>query len=71
MRDYEPRERALEPKEPVVFCTCDECGQDIYEGEEYWVIDGCTVCDDCLRAFAEDYFWQNKRIAEIDKNLTK
>lgn len=67
MRDYEPREQALEPKEPVVFCTCDECGQDIYEGEEYWVIDGCTVCDDCLRDFAEKYFETCRETAKKER----
>lgn len=55
-RIREPKERPLEPPEPSVVCECDVCGQDIYDCETYWDIEGDIVCSDCLRDYAEDYF---------------
>lgn len=35
----------------VVSC-CDQCGGEIYLGEEYHRINGESVCDDCFETFA-------------------
>lgn len=35
---------------------CTQCKGEIYEGEDYYRIDGRAVCTDCLARFAEDYF---------------
>ncbi len=52
---YEPEPR-LEPPEDVIFAHCDRCGDEIYEGDTYYAIDGENICVDCLRDFASDYF---------------
>lgn len=31
---------------------CDQCGGEIYLGEEYHRINGENVCDDCFEGFA-------------------
>ncbi len=37
-----------DPKEhPVKFC--EECGADIYEGDDYYLVDGIVYCPDCIR----------------------
>lgn len=40
--------------EEKVYCRCDECEEDIYFGEEIYVIDGFTIHYDCLRDFMND-----------------
>lgn len=35
---------------------CHQCEGEIYEGEDYFRIDGRAVCVDCLSQFAEEYF---------------
>ena len=68
-RIRKPRERSLEPPEPSVWCECDVCGLDIYEGEEFWCIDETNVCNDCLRTFAEEYFENCREVAQKAKNF--
>ena len=35
-----------------VLSCCDQCGGEIYFGEEYHRINGESVCDDCFETFA-------------------
>lgn len=37
-------------KEPEPMYTCDLCESVIYEGDDYYAIDGITVCEDCVRS---------------------
>ena len=46
---------------------CSVCMGEIYEGDTYYLIDGRTVCTDCLRDFAERYFLRQRRIAEAGR----
>lgn len=40
--------------QPIVCCTL--CGRGLYQGEEYWHINGQQICGDCLLPFARaDY----------------
>lgn len=41
--------------EPAVM-HCSQCGGELYAGEVYYDINGCTVCRDCLDVFARRYF---------------
>ena len=34
--------------EPPVFAECDSCGTEIYDGNEYYEINGCNYCEDCV-----------------------
>lgn len=44
-----------------VYCRCDECGGDIYYGNEYWNYDGDIVCEDCEPDYRKKHF---RRYAE-------
>lgn len=45
---YQYRYEASKPK---VIDTCQECGYDIYEGQEYYDIYGKILCDECVENF--------------------
>ena len=38
------------------FCRCNECGGDIYEGNDYYNFDGDIVCEDCQRDYVREHF---------------
>ncbi len=38
-----------------VFAQCDHCGEDIYEGEEIYDLDGTLLHEDCLRDYARAF----------------
>jgi len=39
-----------EPK-AIIVTTCNECDRNINEGDEYYEIDGVTLCTDCIEEF--------------------
>ena len=41
--------------DPTVVHKCAHCGAEIYEGDEYYEIDGVSYCEDCLYDGAYDY----------------
>lgn len=41
--------------EPKVFVECDQCGATIYDGDDYYFINGRYICLSCLAAWAEAY----------------
>ena len=53
MFNYLP-ERPLEPPEDVIVGYCNQCGGEIYEGEEVYDIDCCTVHEDCLLDYVRE-----------------
>ena len=38
-----------ESESPV--CECDECGEGIYDGEDYYEIKGNCYCEKCIEKF--------------------
>ncbi len=44
--------------EPPIFDHCEECGCEIYDGDEYYEIDGKRYCEACIYSFL--------KIAEVD-----
>lgn len=34
--------------EPKAVCECSECGDEIYVGEEYYMIHGSPWCENCI-----------------------
>ena len=53
-------EPPLDPPEPTVALYCDNCGNEIYVGEDYWDINGDRICRDCL----DDWLDRCKKEAE-------
>lgn len=48
--DYDLYERPL----AKALDRCDECGDDICEGEEYYYIENVTICLDCIDKFKKE-----------------
>ena len=42
------------PPEAAIACYCGYCGGEIYEGEEIYDVDGDTIHEDCLLAYARE-----------------
>ena len=36
--------------QPRPFTYCDECGEEIYEGDDYYNIGGNIFCENCVNA---------------------
>lgn len=41
--------------EPETLYLCENCGQDIRQGDDYYEIGGCKYCDDCVRYKTAEY----------------
>ena len=46
-----PFEDTREEPQPVIVTECSNCGQDIFEGEEYYLVDGNKYCENCMEGF--------------------
>ena len=53
----------VEPKELIIFDTCDECGREIYANKEYYDFDGIIICENCLYDYARRF----KKEAMVDQ----
>lgn len=51
---YITPEPPLDPPEDKVFGYCDQCGGEIYEGEDIYEIDGDIIHEDCLLDYARE-----------------
>lgn len=59
----------LLPKEPVKFIVCDNCGDDIFVGEEYFDIDGAHICDECASSTTvREFYLHCKKVARKEKD---
>ena len=50
------RSPLVDSQEEPAAAYCCYCRGEIYEGEEYYCVDGQAVCTDCLDALARDQF---------------
>ena len=48
-------ERDYEEREPKKIGVCEECSDPIYDGEDYYEIDGDMLHEDCLYDWAHKY----------------
>lgn len=48
-----------EPPEPKPVLHCAGCGDGIYEGEEYYEIDGKTLCLNCMEMRYQRYAYSD------------
>ena len=37
--------------DPPVFAECENCGKEIYDGDDYWEIDDKKYCEKCIDKF--------------------
>jgi hypothetical protein len=49
-----PMVSASEPPEERVVMQCTDCDCDIYEGDDYYDIDGYIICIDCITDYKKE-----------------
>lgn len=61
------------PEYDPVF-TCDKCGCEIYEGDDYYLIEGEHICTDCIEDFKQvaeplsiEYFFDEDELRGGDR----
>lgn len=59
-RQYPHHPRCPEAPPPPIYARCDSCGTKIYDGDEYYEIEGNNYCEACVQgsyktAEVEDY----------------
>ena len=55
----------LDPPEDRVFAMCDYCGREIYEGEEYYEIEGDRIHEDCFDEYIREEYSDCRKEAEF------
>ena len=55
-----------DPQEQLVCMTCDNCGAEIYEGQEFYDCDAGYLCEDCFEEEQDMYKSSCERIAGED-----
>ena len=46
---YPHHPRCPNAPEPPVYAKCDSCGGDIYDGDDFYMIDGNNYCETCVK----------------------
>ena len=61
--------RNLHSRRVRLTLRCTLCGQEIWQGEEYWYYNGNCVCGDCFADFAKAELapWRHTRGEEEDE----
>ena len=44
--------RPADPQRALCAVHCSLCGAELYDGEEFYAVNGLAVCEDCLPDFA-------------------
>ena len=47
------------PADPQCACAvtaCTLCGRELYDGDEFYAVNGAAVCEDCLADFAREEY---------------
>lgn len=57
------KEPPLDPPEPEIALYCDCCGIEIYVGEDYYDIESCVICSECLGEWMDEHY---RKEAEIE-----
>jgi len=64
--EIERQRLELDPQEQPVFCCCDDCGCEIYEGEEYFNTESGFLCENCFDEYIANIRADCARIAGED-----
>ena len=54
----------LNPPEDRVYALCDHCNGEIYEGEDFYCIDGDRIHSDCFDAYCRELYADCKMEAD-------
>lgn len=57
-RQYPCHPRCPNAPEPPIYAKCEICGEPIYDGDEYFELDGHNYCEACVNG--------SYRTAEVD-----
>lgn len=64
--DLEAERLRNDPQEAKVYFNCDNCGAEIYEGQEYYDCEAGYLCEECFDEDQEMYKQSCERIAGDD-----
>ena len=45
-----------DPQRAEAAAHCGRCGAALYDGDEFYAVNGCVVCEDCLPGFAREEY---------------
>ena len=45
-----------DPQQARSVCCCSFCGSELYESDEFYAVNGLTVCEACLPRFAREEY---------------
>ena len=45
-----------DPQGARAVTACALCGRELYDGDEFYAVNGAAVCEDCLTDFAREEF---------------
>ena len=55
-----------DPMEGKVCLNCNRCGAEIYEGQEYYIFESDSLCEECFNEMQHDEKRECERIAGDD-----
>ena len=53
---FEPPKAKPADLQSVPFGHSGRCGAALYDGDEFYAVNGCVVCEDCLPGFAREEY---------------
>lgn len=62
-REYDLWKTRTPEDNEVIFCYCEYCDGEIYEGEEYWHVEDVSIHEDCFIDYIYKSFRPIKRTA--------
>jgi hypothetical protein len=61
-----PMVSMAEPDEERVCFQCDDCGEDIYEGDDFYEVDNETnYCMDCMNDRKKEAIYSDQELTEL------
>lgn len=46
----------VDPQKARCVTACSLCGRELYDGDEFYAVNGAAVCEDCLTDFAREEY---------------
>ena len=62
-KEIENQRLEKDPQEQMVYMICDNCGAEIYEGQEFYDCDAGYLCEDCFDEIQKIEKFESERIA--------
>lgn len=60
--DYIEKDRIRNDPQEKDYILCRRCGNEIYEGNEYFLFENTVLCEDCIDEILRDYKTESRKI---------